>query len=859
MVILRCRGTTAPGLGPRRLEPVACGVPWPRGTLPAGSGLALRDARGQRVPLQTRFLDYWPDGSVRWTLLDWLADAAGDDQYQLEVIPDSPPIDDDGDLTVQWVRPGESLVVDTGITRFELARGATFPFAAVDTGGSPALASGRSGLWVESPSGRRYPVGVDGIEVAASGPVRAEIHLRGHLPDLGHGPAVELTARLHFWTSSPTVRIELTIANPRPAGHPRGRWSLGRRGSIFLRDLAVVLALPEVADDCEIRFSPEIDSPWEQIDGSCELYQDSSGGENWASRVHLNRHGRVPNTFRGYRLRSGDSETHGLRATPAAAIQQRDSHLAVAVEHFWQNFPKALEVSPEAITIRLYPHQYADDHEIQGGEQKTHTFHVAFARDRVTAQPLDWCRSPLLVHAEPAWYAEAAAVPFLTPRSEDPNTGYLDLVDTAIEGADTFAAKAERIDEYGWRNFGDLYADHEAVSHRGTDPLVSHYNNQYDAVYGFALQFMRSADPRWFRLMDRLARHYIDIDIYHTDGDKAAYNHGHFWHTLHYTDAGTGTHRAFPPAKGVQGGGPSGGHLYTSGLLLYYLLTGYSPARDAVVSSGAYAIGADDGSKTVFRLLDRGHTGVVSSSGDDRYHGPSRNPANTINALLDTHRAEGHRRFLDKAEQLIRRCIHPDDDLEQRNLLDAESRWFYTMFLQSLGKYLDYKAGLGELDFMYSYARSSLLHYAAWAAQHEYPYLEKPDILEFPTETWAAQDMRKSEVFKLAASHSTAETRQLFLERARYFFDRSVDQLSRKPTRTLCRPVVLMLTLGYSQSYFDTRPVPTAPPPDEKHDVGEPETFVPQKERAKRKLLRAGAIGVALMGVAAMIGYMLWR
>jgi hypothetical protein len=181
------------------------------------------------------------------------------------------------------------------------------------------------------------------------------------------------------------------------------------------------------------------------------------------------------------------------------------------------------------------------------------------------------------------------------------------------------------------------------------------------------------------------------------------------------------------------------------------------------------------------------------------------------------------------------------------------------MFLQSLGKYLDYKAGLGELDFMYSYARSSLLHYASWAAQHEYPYLEKADILEFPTETWAAQDMRKSEVFKLAASHSTAETRQLFLERARYFFDTSVDQLSRKPTRTLCRPVVLMLTLGYSQSYFDTRPVPTAPPPDEAHDFGEPEAFVPQKEHAKQKLLRAGAIGVVLIGVAAIVGYMLWR
>jgi hypothetical protein len=853
---LRCRETTEPSLGPRRLEPVTCGVPWPRGALPAGSGLALHDSQDRLLRHQIRVLDSWPDGSGRWTLLDWLADVEGDGTYRVDVVPGTPAIAKGRDLTVRWEEEGETLVVDTGSTRFDLARGATFPFAAVATGGSPALATEHSGLRIENPAGTRYAPAVEGIEVVASGPLRAEIHLRGHL--VGGGPQLELSARLHFWAGSPTVRVELTITNPCPAGHPGGQWSLGQRGSILLRDLAFVLALPPVAGECELWCSPEIGSPWERLGGPFELYQDSSGGENWASRVHLNRHGRVPNTFRGYRLRTDDTERLGLRATPIAAIQRGEFHLAVSIEHFWQDFPKALEVSPEAITIRLFPHQYADDHELQGGEQKTHVFHLAFARDRVTKQSLDWCRSPLLVHAEPDWYAGAAAVPFLTPRAEDPNTGYLQLVDAAIEGADTFAAKTERLDEYGWRNFGDLYADHEAVFHRGSDLLVSHYNNQYDAVYGFGLQFMRSADPRWLRLMDGLARHYIDIDIYHTEGDKAAYNGGHFWHTLHYTDAGTSTHRAFPPTAGVDGGGPSGGHLYTSGLLLYYHLTGYSPARDAVVSSGSYAIAADDGSKTVFRFLDRGHTGVVSSSGDDRYHGPGRNPANTLNALLDAHRAAGDRRFLDKAEQLIRRCIHPHDDLEQRNLLDAENRWFYTMFLQSLGKYLDYKAGLDELDFMYAYARSSLLHYATWAAQYEYPYLEKPDILEFPTETWAAQDMRKSEVFKAAATHSTAEARQGFINNAKYFFDKSVDQLSRRPTKTLCRPMVLMLTLGHSQGYFDTSPPPTAPSPAGDHDFGEPETFVPQKERVKRKLLWAGTTGVLVAVVAAMIGYILW-
>ena len=49
------------------------------------------------------------------------------------------------------------------------------------------------------------------------------------------------------------------------------------------------------------------------------------------------------------------------------------------------------------------------------------------------------------------------------PLPDDPHADYVRLVNAAIEGPDTFELKRERVDEYGWRHFGDLYADHEAV------------------------------------------------------------------------------------------------------------------------------------------------------------------------------------------------------------------------------------------------------------------------------------------------------------------------------------------------------------------------------------------------------------
>jgi hypothetical protein len=414
--------------------------------------------------------------------------------------------------------------------------------------------------------------------------------------------------------------------------------------------------------------------------------------------------------------------------------------------------------------------------------------------------------------------------------------------------------------------------------------MVSHYNNQYDPVAGFAYQFLRSGDLRWLRHMDELARHVIDIDIYHTTQDKSAYNGGLFWHTYHYAEADTGTHRSYPRSllkmKGMPGldpnsekakrsrhvyaagGGPASEHNYATGLMLHYFLTGSAQSREAALGLARWVIDMDDGTKTVFRWLSRGDTGRASVSRDDSYHGPGRGSGNSLAALIDGHQLTGDAAFLAKAEQLVRRCIHPADDIARRNLLDVENRWFYTMFLQALGKYLDHKAGRGELDFTYAYARESLLHYARWMAEHEVPTLSRPEILEYPNETWAAQDVRKSEVFKFAAKHATGAEKAKFLERADFFFRDSVARLSAFPTRTLCRPVVLMLSFGWMQAYFQTHPQESAPPPAaEVKDFGRPEAFVPQKAIAKNRaklLAAAGALGGAL-GVAGLAAWLLTR
>jgi hypothetical protein len=841
----------------RGREPLACGLPWPRAAVPEGAFLELCDARGEHVPLQMRVLDHWPDGSVRWALLDWQADVGQSAAYRVSVATGSRPMSQ-GDA-VRIERHENTAVVDTGVAQFALGTGALFPFESVNVRGAPVIDKARSGLTMEDEHGESYRAHVMQLEVEEAGPLRAKLRVRGALVRRSGESLAELDVCMHFFAGSAAVRVELTMRNPRKAEHPGGLWDLGNGGSIYLRDASLTLALPEGDAAPRAYGSIERDTPFAELALPMELYQDSSGGENWRSSNHINRHRTVPNTFRGYRLSAGASERHGLRATPAVYFERGGQVLGVTMPCYWQNFPKAIEASADGtLVLRLFPRQYADVHEIQGGEQKTHTFSIVFGSEEAIEQVLAWCRTPARVCASPAWYCSSGALPYLTPRADDSNVTYLQLVDAAIEGSDTFDHKREVVDEYGWRHFGDVYGDHESVFHQGPAPLVSHYNNQYDPIAGFAYQFFRSGDFRWLRHMEELAAHVIDIDLYHTDQDKTAYNHGLFWHTYHYVDADTGTHRSYPRAAKVCGGGPAGEQDYATGLMLHYFLTGSTAARGAALALGRWVIDIDDGSKTVFRWLARGDTGLASASRTPLYHGPGRGAANSVAALLDAHRLSGDPVFLGKAEQLIRRCIHPSDNVAGRNLLDAENRWFYTMFLQSLGRYLDYKAERGELDQRYAYARASLLHYARWMAEHEYPYLDKPEILEYPTETWPAQDMRKSEIFKYAAKHAVGVERARFLERSEFFFRYSTTTLAGMKTRTLARPVVLLLSYGFMHAYFQQHPEEQAPPPaQERYDFGEPEVFVPQKVRALKRFKALAAAGV-LIGLAGLATAAVW-
>ncbi len=832
----------------RHSEPVSIGVACPRGAVQRADRWGLTDQSGRAVPVQTTTLDRWGDGSVRWLLAEFQADVRQAASFYALAPEDLMPPDGPAILIEH---AGEVIRVRTGVATFDVPRSGPGFIAAADVGEASQLRS--TAITAEDDRGHKYAFSVRRATIVRAGSLRAVLRLEGGLRSASGESWLDASVRLQFHAGLGTVTAELDVTNPRAAKHPGGQWDLGDAGSVLIRDLSI-----EIQTDAN-----RLADVWGSLDHGDAMgpagrrfavYQDSSGGSNWQHISHANRDGRVPATFRGFRAMRDERLIEGLRATPLASIGGGTSRISVALPHFWQIFPKSIEADSRHCVVGMFPRVYGDLHELQGGERSTMSFAMCFGRDTVSAEPLAWVRSPLSVSADPLSYRHAATWSPLATGSQVTAEGYDALVNTAIMGADTFEQRREGIDEYGWRNFGELYADHESVTpHSATgNPrwLVSHYNNQYDPIAGFITRFLQTADVRWWTLANDLAGHVADIDLYHTQRDRAAYNGGYFWHTQHYQAAGTATHRAYSKRSGPSGGGPCSEHNYTTGLMLHYFLTGSEKSRAAVIQLANWVMDMDDGRKSRFRWIDRRETGLASVTRQADFHGPGRGAGNSINALLDAHRLTMEARYLDKADALIARCVHPDDDPAAIDPLDAENRWSYTVFLQALGKYLEHRADLGLVDARYEYAREALLKYATWMSVNERPYLDSPERLEFPTETWAAQDIRKAAVFEFAARHTRDdEARTRFLARADLFADYAVTTLLQSATGRLTRPLVLLLSYGFQRPMADLAAVRTRAAIT---GFRREEPFTPIRQRLARKLAWAGA-GLSAAAVLAIV------
>lgn len=807
------------------LQPVTFGVPLPQHALHALDTAWLEvSPAGVPIELEGTILARWPDGSIKWLLLQGLVPPAASANGYARLLLNP------ATSHTRQRRPGiqaTAAAIETGTHRLEASDASRSTFASIASLEAPSHSQLQ--LRFTDQRGRVRAIRWEAPCLTQTGHHTATMRRCGTIARL---PGLRVQVDLTCYAGTGLVRAEITFHNARAARHRGGLWDLGDPGSRHFNELSLVVVQEALgATQLQIDATSHVSLP-ARTRGV--LMQHASGGPQWNSRNHVDQHGRVPMQQNGYTWQAADAApVTGARSSPVLATACDAQTLAVAVPDFWQQFPKAIVVDQHEVQVGLFPATNSS-HELQGGERKRHTVWLSWSAGEMS--PLQWVHQPATFAATREWHAATSAWPCFTSSDALPAAAQTVLA-SATSGERSLPAKREVIDEYGWRHYGDVWGDHEARFYIGEAPVISHYNNQFDLLYGTLVQWLHSSDDTWWQIAAPLARHVIDIDIYHTSADRPQFSGGLFWHTDHYLSAHTATHRTYSRANGGDGdygGGPSCEHNYTTGLLHYYYLTGDPAAYEAVKTLADWVLGMEDGSRSPWRWLDDGPTGLATRTLDDNYHGPGRGAANSVQALLDAWELTQSRHYLAFAEMLIRRVVHPGDDLAALQLLDAEQRWSATMFLVALDRYLQVKHTAGEYDESYAYARQCLQHYACWMLEHERPYLDHPEQLQYVTETWAAQDLRKANVLRLAATDADPALARRLHAKADTLAEQAWQTLLSFPTYHVTRSIAIVATEAIREVASRTRsPRPAGPTLT---DFGKPQVFVSSRVRAKQKL-----------------------
>lgn len=778
-----------------RAQHVGFGLPCKKGLVKSPEAVRLvQDGNVLDAFCQDR--GRWPDGSIRWLWCEAL-------------------VSHDGHIDLAQAESSVQLGADlVGSLRSELQK------PALDAPAFLHLASTnltevpvRLGVRIKFKGEQQYQVPGNLKLKARNAGGNQTLDVTGAFP--WAGKRLEFAASILFCIASGQMNLSIRLHNPEAAVHPDGCWDLGDAASAYIDDFVLTFDWPD--SRCTLTVADAVLGATISTEQQFMLTQSASGGEHWQSPIHWDANRELTVKSNGYTLvDAAGLNQSGLRAQPRLLYSNSAAAIAVELLHFWENFPITVDSEHGQTQWHLFPQAT----ELQGGESKTWQFRLALPTDSVStisAGSLDQLWSARIRY-NVDYLNQSGVLPHL--QLDSGQRAFADLIDIGIDATEGFKAKRERIDVYGWRNFGDLYADHETHGLPPQPYFISLYNNQYDPLMGMTLQYLQSGDDRWLELFEPLNRHLQDIDIYDTEKDKAEYNGGLFWHTNHYLPAETCSHRSYSKHHTAvydnfsAGGGPGGQHCYTTGLMLQYHLFGDLGAGQRVTQLSRWVRRFYNGNGTLldrsFRFLTidlkaAGFCNIGNKAPGFRYP-LDRGTGNYLVALLDAFEVTQDSALMDEVAFVIRNTCHPAEDLSTRNLLDVENAWFYTVFLQAVARFLFLKNSFGQQDADFAYARACLLNFARWMRDNERFYLDRPEILEFPNDTWCAQDLRKATIYAAAASlEPDAESRRAYLTARDNVVDYVRNRLNTSVERGYAR--ILALLMQTSATVMQSEPV----------------------------------------------------
>ncbi len=551
--------------------PVTSGVPLPRGAVKESSELSLSSG-GKAVPCQFNTVTRWPDGSVRWTELNFQADlpAGGECKYRLtKGTPKSPA------NAVKVEEVGGAFKIDTGTIVFTVPKKKGNIIGEIRSGGK-LLATGQGVRILGARDGQEGLVfstlngNVEKVEVERSGPAMARVCLVATLASAKGGAYLDVAksrkkysqteggwfkvrVRLHAYAGKPFIYAVVSLTHAGP---------MDDSSDAYFKSAALELAPAEALQSA----GAEGVSGAVQGKGFRLLQYLGAGRGNYSMK--FSRKAPTP-YFRV--LIDGVEKKKGSRAVGSVIAAGAAGKVCVGVRRFYEYAPTAITVRENSVSVGLLPDDpEQDSHKLQGGRQRSHEVLLDFSAD--PAKNLAAFQAPrLLAMAAPAWYADLEVFGMIAEEEKDLSrypAGQRAAIRTWYEVQRSHVTgKRSVLNAFhpGWLDYGDLH----------WRPGWS--NGHYDWTLGMLLGFLRTGKREFFEAADAFAWHRFDVAQNHS-AEFGKVDARYRWsRALTYYEKDD--HR-------TTGKGPKQTHSWNRGIAYYGLLTGNEMARETAIFNG---------------------------------------------------------------------------------------------------------------------------------------------------------------------------------------------------------------------------------------------------------------------------------
>jgi hypothetical protein len=467
-----------PTATPRAAWPTSIGMPFGRGRLARVEDLRLFDAQGKPVVLQAELFARWPDGSVKWAVLSFLADTGSQPvTYRLQAKSGGVQAACGAALLTLCDTPA-AWTLAAGGRRLTISKQHSFPLGGLEVvdGAQVRLTCG--------------PADPTSVAVESNGPVRAVVKWSG--PLVGpQGPAGwSYLVRVELWKGQ-FQQWDISVSS-----------DLGPRKFRTLRSISLL--------------GPALKGPVE-----------AALGEMPIAPVTVQGLSLVQDRDDHFTLRTPTGTQEGQHASGLAVLRAGAESLAVYVPHFWEAYPHGLSVGPDGLRVQLLPALSTDAYRDPASRQlfaKLYTW-CADGQYRVSGGQLirrqvwikhdpgprpqqfaAWMAEPLLPQAPPAYLCATGVLgrPIFaqTPGTWDEYERYYE------KSFEKFATDRRQQRTYGWMHFGDWFGE------RG----MNYGNSEYDTAWSTAVQWMRTGARRYFLRGLEMARHVSSVDTLHGPG-----------------------------------------------------------------------------------------------------------------------------------------------------------------------------------------------------------------------------------------------------------------------------------------------------------------------------------------------------